>query len=90
MVGMNEPIIPMKCVGCGDEMSASKEEFLKMFPPDKYNYCHSYCCKCCPDARITTCDKEKVDGNTFPGGVIVVNKRTGNAKRWLPGDDMII
>lgn len=75
---------PMLCLDCGFEMSDSKENLLKVFPPDKYNYCHCYCCKCCPDAKITPCDKERVDGNTYTGGVILLNKNTGEMTRWLP------
>lgn len=69
------------CVGgCKADMTDN----LKIFPPDKYNYCHSYCCVCCPDARITPCDKEKIEGSSFTGGVFLLNKDTGQMKRYLP------
>lgn len=83
---MSEITNPMKCITCEFEMSNSKEELLKAFPPDRYNYCHSFCCKCCPDARNTPCDKEKADGNPFTGGVLLLNLDTGKMRRWLPNE----
>lgn len=80
---MTEAEEKAKCVKCGYELF-SKTYGDKVFPPEKYNYCHSYCCNCCPHAKTTPCDKEIVDGNTFSGGVFSIDVITGRMKRWLP------
>ncbi len=47
------------CVGCGLAIGID----ILHFPPDKYQYCHSYCCFCCPDSKEEICDKEAVNMN---------------------------
>jgi len=47
----------VKCIGCGLPIGVD----IINFPPDKYNYCHSYCCWCCPDGNKAICDKEIVE-----------------------------
>lgn len=69
---------------CSCEAPANLTGQEETFPPEKYKYCHSYCCVCCPHARVTPCDKEQVDGNTFSGGVFHMDKATGKVGRWLP------
>ena len=46
------------CVGgCGTPIGVD----ILNHPPDKYNYCHSYCCWCCPDTNKQTCDRDIVE-----------------------------
>jgi len=51
--------IKKKCIsGCGYTLSAPE-----LFSPE--SYCAKYCCGCCPDARASPCQKEKLQGTMF-------------------------
>ena len=48
-----EQEIKVKCAGgCGYTLAAPQAF-------DPLSYCAQYCCGCCPDAKVSPCQKEK-------------------------------
>lgn len=58
--------------GCG-YILAMNEDLRKVFIERGQHYCAKYCCGCCPDAKISPCQKERISG-----GVLESLRRTQN------------
>ena len=49
------------CVGgCGYKL-AGGEKLREVFLKRGMVYCANYCCGCCPDARISPCQKDRIE-----------------------------
>lgn len=55
------------CVGgCGYNLTTDKEGKLReKFLERGMVYCANYCCGCCPDSKVSPCQKERIEGRVI-------------------------